>query len=580
VDQQSVPRSFLTATHMLMSLTVRDIVLIETAELDFAPGLNVLTGETGAGKTILLDALGLAAGGRAGSRASVRPGAGQGGSAAIFETAKSHPIHGLLADSGFEVEDELVLRRTIMADGRTRGFINDQPAGVALLREVGAALLEVHGQADDRGLFDVSTHRQLLDTYGGHAGLAEEMAVRYAELTAAKARRDTIKGAAASAASEIDYLSNAIQELSLLEPHPGEEARLASERALLMNAARIAEDVSAAADLMTGERGAETNMAQALRKLSRLAPEGRAAARASEAALEAALALVQEVGGELQSLLARLEADPAKLEQSEERLFALRAAARKYGVPSDGLAALQGEFETKLAVLDQDGSKLAEAEKELLQARATYLETGRKLSAARAAAAKRLEATVARELAPLKLGHARFRVGLAALSEDEAGANGLERVGFEVATIEGAPFGPLTRIASGGELARFALALKVALAEASPPTVLVFDEVDRGVGGAVAGAVGERLQKLARTAQVLLVTHSPQVAARAARHFRIVRKGDAVRVELLDAGSRVEEIARMLSGVAVTDEARAAARSLIAEAQNESAAPTRKRARA
>ncbi len=580
MDQQSVPHGFLTATRMLASLTVRDIVLIEQAELGFGPGLNVLTGETGAGKTILLDALGLAAGGRSGVRASVRPGAGQGGAAAIFELAKNHPARRLLADSGFEIEDELVLRRTIAADGRTRAFINDQPAGVALLREIGAGLLEVHGQTDDRGLFDASTHRQLLDSFGGHTALAGEMIARHGALAAARTRCEEIRRAAATAASQIDDLTHAARELSQLAPQPGEEARLAAERALLMNARRIAEDVSAAADLVAGERGAETAIAQALRKLTRLAPEGRAAAQPAEAALESALANVQDARHELESLLARLEADPARLEQSEERLFALRAAARKYGVGVDGLAALQGEFETKLAAFDQDGSKLASAEQALAQARAAFLETGRKLSAARAAAAKKLEAAVARELAPLKLGQARFRVGLAALSEDEAGASGLERVGFEVATVDGAPFGPLTKIASGGELARFALALKVALAEASPPTVLVFDEVDRGVGGAVADAVGERLQKLARTAQVLLVTHSPQVAARAARHFRISRKGDAVHVELLDAEARVEEIARMLSGAAVTNEARAAARRLIAEAQSESEPPPKKRARA
>jgi DNA repair protein RecN (Recombination protein N) len=565
---------------MLASLTVRDIVLIAQAELGFGPGLNVLTGETGAGKTILLDALGLAAGGRAGQRASVRPGAAQGGAAAIFELATNHPARRLLADSGFEIEDELVLRRTIAADGRTRAFINDQSAGVALLREIGAGLLEVHGQTDDRGLFDAATHRQLLDNFGGHVALAEEVAARHAELTSAKTRCHAIKGAAASAASEIEFLTYAIGELSRLAPEAGEEAQLASMRALLMNAGRIGEDIAATADLITGERGAETAIAQALRKLSRLAPEGRAAAQPTESALEIALANVQEARAELQSLLARLEADPAKLEKAEERLFTLRAAARKYGVPADGLGALQSEFESKLAAFDQDGSELTAAEKEFAQARATFFEAGRKLSAARGLAAKKLQAVVARELGPLKLGHAHFRVVLTALAEDDAGSGGQERIGFEVATIEGAPYGPLTKIASGGELARFALALKVALAEASPPTVLVFDEVDRGVGGAVADAVGERLQKLARTAQVLLVTHSPQVAARAARHFRISRKGDAVRVELLDADARIEEIARMLSGAAVTAEARAAARRLIVEAQGETEPPSKKRARA
>jgi DNA repair protein RecN (Recombination protein N) len=474
----------------------------------------------------------------------------------------------------------LVLRRTISADGRTRAFINDQPVSVALAREVGAALLEVHGQADDRGLFDSATHRVLLDTYGGHLPVADELAAAHSVLAAASERCAGIKRAAAAAAGELEHLTFSVRELSQLAPRPGEEAQLASERALLMNAGRIAEDIAAAADLIGGERGAETALAQALRRLSRLAPEGREAARAAEAALESASALTQEARRELESLLARLEADPAKLEKAEERLFALRDAARKYGVPADRLAALQTEFEAKLAAIDSDGSKLAAAEQEVARARADFLSTGRKLSAARASAARKLESAVARELAPLKLGNARFRVALTALSEDDAGTNGLERVGFEVATVEGAAFGPLARIASGGELARFALALKVALAQASPPTVLVFDEVDRGVGGAVADAVGERLQRLAQTAQVLLVTHSPQVAARAARHFRIARKGDAVSVHCLDEEERVEEIARMLSGAAVTGEARAAARRLIAEADGASRSAPKKRARA
>ncbi len=397
---------------MLASLTVRDIVLIEKAALEFASGLNVLTGETGAGKTILLDALGLAAGGRSGLRASVRPGAGQGGATAVFDLAAAHPVRALLTESGFEVDGELVLRRTISNDGRTRAFINDSPASVALAREIGAALLEVHGQADDRGLFDAGTHRLLLDMFGGHVALAEGMAARHALLTAAKAKCVAIKNAAVSAATEIEFLTHAIRELSQLASQVGEEARLASDRALLMNAGRIAEDISAAADLVTGERGAETALAQAQRRLSRLAPEGREAVRGAETALESASAHTQEARRELESLLARLEADPAKLEQAEERLFALRDAARKYGVKPDGLAALQVEFEQKLAAIDADGTRLAAAERALTLARTAFLETGRKLSAARVAAAKKLETAVARELAPLKLGNARFRVGL------------------------------------------------------------------------------------------------------------------------------------------------------------------------
>ena len=345
-----------------------------------------------------------------------------------------------------------------------------------------------------------------------------------------------------------------------------------------MNAGRLTQEIAAALDFVAGDSGAEVRLAAALRRLSRLSPEGRQAVAAAESSLDSALALVQEARSGLESLLARLENEPGKLEQAEERLFALRAAARKYNVRVDGLAGLRADLEGKLAALDGGGASLAAAEAEVAQSRALYRAGAEKLSACRIAAAKSLEAAVAKELGPLKLGEARFRVALTPVSDEAAGANGLERVGFEIATIEGAPFGPLTKIASGGELARVALALKVALAEASPPAVLVFDEVDRGVGGAVAAAVGERLQRLAETTQVLLVTHSPQVAARATRHFRILRENDTTRVSELSAEERIEEIARMLSGAAVTDEARAAARRLVAESHAAPAAKKRARA--
>ena len=564
---------------MLASLTVRDIVLIERAELGFLPGLNVLTGETGAGKSILLDALGLAAGGRGGGRAASRPGADQGTASAVFEILAGHPARALLAASGIESEDAIILRRTVFADGRTRAFINDRPVGVALLRDIGAALLEIHGQADDRGLFDSGTHRRVLDQFGGHMRLADETAARHGDLARAEAHLAELRRVRARAAEESAYLAHAAEELASLAPEPGEEERLALDRALLMNAGRIAEEVGQAAQFVGGETGAESALGQALRKLSRLAPEGRKAAAIAETALETALAHVQEARAEFDALLARLETDPARQEKTEERLFALRAVARKFNVAVDGLADLRAAFEAKLAALDSDGTKLQGAAAETAAARDAFLVAARALSAARAKAAKGLDAAVARELAPLKLGHARFRVALAPLSESEAGPGGLERVSFEIATVEGAAFGPLGKIASGGELARFSLALKVALAEADPPAALVFDEVDRGVGGAVADAVGERLQRLAEDAQVLLVTHAPQVAARARRHFRIARRGDATEVHALSPEERVEEIARMISGAAVTDEARAAARRLIAEAAGGDA-PKKKRARA
>lgn len=549
---------------MLATLKVRDLVLIADAALDFAPGLNVLTGETGAGKSILLDALGLAAGARAGARSSVRPGAQQGSAVAIFEPAAKHPARPLLDENGIPSGGELILRRTISTEGRTRAFVNDEAVGVGLLRDVGALLVEIHGQSDDRGLFDVATHRRLLDVFGGHEALAAETAAKYSEADRVRAALDALRAAAARAEADADYLRHAVDELSALCPEAGEEQSLAAERAMLMNASRIAEDVSAVADALSGERGAETVLAGALKRLSRTNEEARKALLPAESALEQAFNLTEEARRELESFLSRLEVDAGVLEKKEERLFALREAARKYRVSVDELAGVLADFQTRLDAIDGGGAKLKAAGVAAERAKAAYMETARKLSAARATAARKLETAVARELVPLKLGHAKFRVALDAL--DEGNASGLERVAFELATIEGAPFGPLAKIASGGELARFSLALKVALAEASDPAALVFDEVDRGVGGAVADAVGERLQRLASSTQVLLVTHAPQVAARAERHFRISRKGDRTEISVLSEDERAEEIARMLSGAAITDEARAAAKRLLAEA--------------
>jgi DNA repair protein RecN (Recombination protein N) len=388
----------------------------------------------------------------------------------------------------------------------------------------------------------------------------------------------SLRKAAASAAAEEDYIRHAVDELTALAPETGEEATLAATRSLLMNAGRVAEEVSAASDLLSGDKGAETQLASALKRLSRLNTDARQAAAGAEAALEQAFANAEEARHELDSLLARLERDPQELEKKEERLFAIRAVARKFAVQPDALPGLLEEFRTKLDALESGDEKIKTVEDEAARFTDCFLRAARALSAARGQAARALEAAVSKELAPLKLGHARFRVAFTAVSDEDAGANGSERVAFEIATVEGAAFGPLTRIASGGELARLSLALKVALSEAAPPAALVFDEVDRGVGGAVADAVGERLQRLAQRTQVLLVTHSPQVAARAARHFRITRKGDKTRVELLDDEARAEEVARMLSGAIVTEEARAAARRLIAEAQTPPAKKARKRA--
>ena len=551
---------------MLAALTVRDIVLIEGAALEFAPGLNVLTGETGAGKSILLDALGLAAGGR--GRAAVRPGATQGSATAVFEPPASSPAHVLLGEQSIPVENEIVLRRTLAADGRTRAFVNDEPVGVALLRDVGSMLVEVHGQTDDRGLFDASTHRGVLDAFGRHDALLRETADAYATFAQARDEVAAVRSAAAAAAADADYINHAVKELTELAPLEGEEAKLSADRALLMNASRIADDVQAAAELLGGERGAGTQISLALKRLSRMSAEARQASASAEQALDQAYNALEDGRRELDSLASRLDFEPGQLEKTEDRLHDLHAAARKYSVTPDGLPGVLKDFTKKRDALDTSGEKMKLADAALAKARDVYLEVAARLSKSRRLAARKLESAVAAELAPLKLSHAKFRVALESLDEATAGAGGMERVAFEVATLEGAAFGSLAKIASGGELARFSLALKVALAEASPPAALVFDEVDRGVGGAVADAVGERLQRLAQTTQVLLVTHSPQVAARAERHFRITRSGDKTRVVLLDDTAREEEVARMLSGAVVTDEARAAAHRLIAEALN------------
>ncbi len=545
---------------MLSALTIRDIVLIEQAALEFAPGLNVLTGETGAGKSILLDSLGLAVGGR--GRASVRAGAASGAATAVFDPPANHPARALLRQQDMTADGEIVLRRSLAADGKSRAFINDEAVGVGLLKDLGGLLLEVHGQQDDRGLFDTATHRILLDSFGG-LDLAP-VGRAHAALSAARAALDDLKVLAAQAQADADFTRAAARELADFAPEMGEEEKLAAERALMMNAAKLGEEISAACDALSGDRGAESQLASALKKLSRLPAEARTLTQGAETALEQAYAQAEEARRELDSVLTRLDTDTGALEKAEERLFALRTLARKYGVATDALPALADDYKAREEALTSGGSQIRRAEAAVAAAQEVYGKAAGLLSQARALAAHRLEAAVAAELAPLKLGHAKFRVSLTPL--DEGAATGAERVGFEIATVAGAAFGSLSKIASGGALARCSLALKVALAGASSPAAMVFDEVDRGVGGAVADAVGERLQRLAENTQVLLVTHSPQVAARAARHFRISRAKDKTKIEMLDDGERLEEIARMLSGASVTDEARAAARRLMAEA--------------
>ncbi|HXB52946.1 MAG TPA: AAA family ATPase, partial [Rhizomicrobium sp.] len=377
---------------MLSALTIRDIVLIEQAALEFAPGLNVLTGETGAGKSILLDSLGLAVGSR--GRASVRAGAGQGSATAVFEPAKAHAAWALLRDQAMESSEEIVLRRTLSADGKSRAFINDEAVGVGLLKDLGGLLLEVHGQQDDRGLFDVATHRLLLDGFGGLNGDAQTVAALHGEWSAARTALEDLKALATKAQAEADFVRAAANELSDFAPEEGEEERLAGERALLMNAARIAEDVSSALESLAGERGAETGLAQALKKLSRMNEEARKAARAAEAALEQAYALAEEARRELDSLLSRLDTDTGTLERKEERLFALRALARKYGVTPDQLPATRDDYVAKQEALTSGGDQIKKAETKVAAARDAYLTAARKLSKSRDGAARKLEAAV------------------------------------------------------------------------------------------------------------------------------------------------------------------------------------------
>ena len=562
---------------MLASLTVKDVVLIQSASLEFARGLNVLTGETGAGKTILLDALGLAAGGRGQGRASVRPGATQASATAIFEAPMDHGARDILSEHAIATAEEIVLRRSLGTDGRTRAFVNDEAVGVGLLRDVGAALLEVHGQSDDRGLFDASTHRALLDAFAGHDSLLRDVAARFALFARARDELGRLKAEALSVRADADYVNSCCKELADLDPQEGEERTIASERALLVNAARIGEAISLTCELLGGEQGAEAKLAEALKRLSRLGDEARNPVSAAEAALEQSFALVEEGRRGLETFLSKLDADPRELEKKDDRLHGLRAAARKFGVAPDELPRVRTEFETKQRALDTSDDQVKAAEIATASAKEAFHESAHLLSRSRNDAARKLEKLVAAELAPLKLGHAKFRVSLMSLADSDASASGFDIVSFEVATVAGAPFGPLARIASGGELARFSLALKVVLAASSQPAAIVFDEVDRGVGGAVADAVGERLQRLAQTMQVLLVTHSPQVAARAERHFRVSRKGDRMSVDILDEDGHLEEIARMLSGAAITAEARAAAKKLVSEA-SAVRKPARKRA--
>jgi DNA repair protein RecN (Recombination protein N) len=567
---------------MLVGLSIRDIVLIEKLDLVLEPGLTVLTGETGAGKSILLDSLGLALGAR-GDSGLVRTGASLASATALFNLPVGHPAYDLLAEKGLEIEpgEELVLRRQVGADGRSRAFVNDQAASVGVLKELGAVLVEIHGQHETVGLLDPKSHRGLLDAF---AGVSAELAAcrdAYGAMRSAREARRALEARARDASAEAETLAAQLGELDRLDPREGEEAALAEERAVLGAAEKALSDIREARQSLGGDE-LSRGLAQALRLLQR-ARERALGAGASEghpvvarlenaaAAADRALVEAQEALAAVDSAAEAFEFDPARLEETEERLFALRAAARKLKVAVDDLPGERARIAAALRSVENAEADLADLEKAEAAAEKAYLAAAEALSKARAAAGARLSSVIAEELVPLKLDKAKFRVAVEPQGLERAGAEGFDRVVFEIATNPGAPFGPLNAIASGGELARFALALKAALAgrgEDAGRSAMIFDEVDQGVGGAVADAVGARLKRLAAGGQqVLVVTHSPQVAARGDQHWKIHKSERSGRlstsVETLDRDAREEEIARMLSGAEISEAARAAARSLL-----------------
>jgi DNA repair protein RecN (Recombination protein N) len=551
---------------MLVQLAIRDIVLIDRLDLAFDRGLSVLTGETGAGKSILLDAFALALGGR-GDGSLVRHGEAQGQVTAVFEVPPEHPAWQTARSLDIADDGALILRRIQHADGRTRAFVNDQPVSVQALKSIGSALVEIHGQHDDRALIDAATHRHILDVFGELQQEAAATEAAYARLREARAALVRHRARVETARREADFLRHAAEELEGLSPQAGEEEALAERRQLMMQAEKVASDLKEAFDAVAGNASPVPVLSAAVRRLERRAQQAPSLVEPSVAALDAALVALDEARSVLEEALRAAAFDPRELEQVEERLFALRAAARKYDVPVDELAPLRERFLADLAAIDAGEEELGRLATAVEEASAAYREAAARLSAGRAEAAARLEAAVNAELPPLKLEGARF---IARVESDDSveAAEGFDRVEFWVQTNPGTRPGPLMKVASGGELSRFMLALKVVLADKGSAPTLIFDEIDSGVGGAVADAIGQRLKRLAARVQVIAVTHAPQVAARAANHLLIAKEAAsadkvATRVTPLAERMRQEEIARMLAGATITDEARAAAARLL-----------------
>ena len=545
---------------MLRSLDIRDVLIIDRLELAFQPGLNVLTGETGAGKSILLDALGFVLGWR-GRAELVRAGAAQGEVTAVFDLAPGHAARAVLAEAGFDAEDELILRRINTVDGRKTAWVNDRRVSTDVLRDLSDTLVELHGQHDDRGLLNPRGHRALLDAFAGvDLGPLREA---WRAQSAARAGLAAAEAALAAARGEEDYLRHAVAELDALDPLPGEEASLDAKRRLMQAAEKIRGDVVRAHSALS-DQGAEGQLMDAQRWLEGVAGRAEGALDGALASLGRAMIELGEAQAGVEASLRGLDFNPVDLEHLEERLFAIRALARKHSVLADDLGDFADRLRARLQALDSSAAGMAEHVAAVAVAEAGYGAKADAVRRARLAAAGRLDTAMAAELAPLKMERAIFTTEL---SEADAGPEGRDTVTFSVATNPGAPAGALNKIASGGELSRFLLALKVCLTGDAPGLTLIFDEIDRGVGGATADAVGRRLQALATSAQVLVVTHSPQVAARGAHHWRVEKRVEGEMtlssVTPLDAGARVEEIARMLAGDSVSDAARAAARALL-----------------
>lgn len=555
---------------MLVHLSIRNIVLIEKLDLSFQDGLFILTGETGAGKSILLDSLGLALGARAETRL-VRAGAEQASVSALFDLPSSHQVFASLAENGLDADGEIILRRTLTATGKSRAFINDQAVSATLLKEIGQQLIEIHGQYDTQTLLNSKTHRSVLDQYSGHESLLLKTQKSWDFWKALEHEELALKEEIKRAKTEEDFLQHAVRELEELSPEEGEEEILLQQRAFLMNSEQISQAMVTSFQALTAEGGCEDFLVSAQAALEKVSEKTNGQFDDTLAALDRAATEIKEAVHHLQQLHHEQQETHTNLEEVDGRLFALRSCARKHGLTIDQLPEFVFELKQRLNLIENQDSQLADLNKRVQSAKKSYVDAAEKLSKSRKKNAQKLDKGVSEELAPLKMAGASFITQISLLEEPLWTRSGTENITFTIATNAGAKPGPLNKIASGGELARFMVALKVNLTQSRDPNktvgTMVFDEVDTGIGGAVADAVGERLARLAQKLQLLVITHSPQVAARGNQHLRVSKAKDGnvttSSVEALNQEERLEEIARMLSGAKISTEARAAASSLL-----------------